>query len=135
MTEAYIGIGSNIGDRKEYIEKAIEMLKESQNIKVDKVSKLYETEPVGGPPQGKYLNGVVRIETDFSPRELLDKLHVIENALGRKRGVKDAPRTIDLDILIYGDINIDEEDFSIPHPRMNERDFVKTPLNDLLNSR
>lgn len=135
MTEVYISVGSNIGDRKRYIEQAIEMLKRSQDIKVDKVSLLYETEPVGGPPQGKFLNGVVRIETDFSPRELLNVLKSIEDALGRIRGVKDGPRTIDLDILTFGDVHVEEEDLIIPHPRMNERDFVKHPLNDLLNAR
>jgi len=134
MTESYIGIGSNLGDRKEYIERAIEMLKESGNIKVEKVSRLYETEAVGGPPQGKFLNGVIKIETDFSPRELLNRLKRIEKELGRIERIKDGPRTIDLDILIYGDLHIEEENLVIPHPRMNERAFVKRPLNDLLNT-
>ena len=135
MIKAYVGIGSNIGDRKKYIESAIEMLRKSRDIKVDRVSPLYETEPVGGPPQGKFLNGVISIETDSSPRELLNKLRLVEDALGRVRGVKNDPRTIDLDILIFGDVHIEEEDLTIPHPRMNERDFVKEPLNDLLNAR
>ena len=118
-----------------YINTAIKRLEESQDIRVDKVSPLYETEPVGGPPQGKFLNGVIRVETDLSPRELLDRLKRIEDTLGRKRDIKNGPRTIDLDILTFGDIHIQEEDLVIPHPRMNERDFVKRPLNDLLNSR
>lgn len=134
MTESYIGIGSNLGDRKGYIERAIEMLKGSGNIKVEKISQLYETEPIGGPPQGKFLNGVIKIETDFSPRELLNRLKRIEKELGRIKRVKDGPRTIDLDILMYGDLHIEEENLVIPHPRMNERDFVKRPLNDLLNA-
>jgi len=135
MIESYIGIGSNLGDRRKYIERAIEMLKRSQKIKVDKVSPLYETEPVGGPPQGKFLNGVIKIETDFSPRELLNRLKEIEDDLGRVRRVKNGPRTIDLDILTYGDKHIEKGDLVIPHPRMNERDFVKDPLNDILNAR
>lgn len=135
MIESYIGIGSNLGDRKKIIESAIEMLKETQDIKVDKVSPLYETEPVGGPPQGKFLNGVVRVETGLSPKELLNSLKRIEDTLGRIREVNNGPRTIDLDILTYGDMHIEEEGLIIPHPRMNERDFVKRPLNDILNTR
>ncbi len=131
MTEAYIGIGSNLGDRKRYVDAAIELLKESPNIKVEKTSPLYETGPVGGPPQGKFLNGVIKIETDLSPRQLLNRLMAIEEDLGRVRKVRNGPRTIDLDILTYGDIHIEEEDLIIPHPRMNERDFVKRPLADL----
>lgn len=123
-----------MGNRKKYIKRAIDMLKNSPDIKVERVSPLYETEPVGGPPQGKFLNGVIRIETDLSPRELLNRLKKIEDTLGRVRKVKDGPRTIDLDILTFGDIHVKEEDLLIPHPRMNERDFVKYPLNDLLNT-
>lgn len=135
MTEAYIGVGSNLGNRREYIERAVRMLKADGRIKVDKVSPLYETDPVGGPPQGKFLNGVIRIETDFSARELLERLMKIEESLGRKRYIKDGPRTIDLDILTYGEEHIEEEGLVIPHPRMNERNFVKRPLSDLVNSR
>ncbi|NQT06736.1 MAG: 2-amino-4-hydroxy-6-hydroxymethyldihydropteridine diphosphokinase [Candidatus Omnitrophica bacterium] len=135
MTVAFIGIGSNLGDRKRYVDTAMELMGNLEKIKVDKVSPLYETEPVGGPAQGMYLNGVVRIETDYSPRELLEKLMDIEITLGRERTVKNGPRTIDLDILTYGDKKIEEKDLIIPHPRMNERDFVKYPLKDLLNSR
>lgn len=134
MTESYIGIGSNMGNRKRYIKRAIDMLKDSKYISVEKVSPLYETEPVGGPPQGKFLNGVIRVKTNYSPRELLNRLRIIEDALGRERKIKNGPRTIDLDILTFGDLCIEEEDLIIPHPRMNERDFVKRPLKDLLNT-
>ena len=135
MTEVYIGIGSNLGDRKGYIESAINMLKDTRDIKVNSVSKLYETDPVGGPPQGRFLNGVIKVETDLSARDLLDRLKTIEDTLGRKREIKDGPRTIDLDILTFGDLHIEEEDLVIPHPRMNEREFVKRPLDDLLKGR
>ena len=131
MTEVYIGVGSNLGDRRRYIEDAIGLLRRSEHIRVDKVSPLYETDPVGGPPQGKFLNGAIRIETDLSARELLNRLAEIEKALGREREVADGPRTIDLDILTYGDARIDEPGLIIPHPRMHERDFVKRPLEDL----
>lgn len=135
MTEAYIGIGSNIGNRRRYIDSAMELLRESEGIEVDEVSDFYETDPVGGPPQGRYLNGVVKIRTSLSPRELLIKLQAIEGSLGRKRVVKDGPRTIDLDILTYGDAKVEEKGLIIPHPRMHEREFVKRPLADLLSGR
>lgn len=132
MTEVFVGVGSNLGDRKRYIESAIEILRQSQNIEVEMVSPLYETEPVGGPPQGRFLNGAIKIKTDFSPRELLKNLQAIEESLGKRRDVKNGPRTIDLDILTFGNMHIEEEDLIVPHPRMHERDFVKRPLNDLL---
>lgn len=134
MADAYIGIGSNLGDRKRYIDTAIDMLKRTPNIEVKKVSPLYETDPVGGPPQGRFLNGVIKIETDFTPEELLEKLHEIEERFGRIREVRNGPRTMDLDILTYGNVKIDRRDLTIPHPRMDERDFVKRPLRDLLSS-
>ncbi|MDO8603074.1 MAG: 2-amino-4-hydroxy-6-hydroxymethyldihydropteridine diphosphokinase, partial [Candidatus Omnitrophota bacterium] len=102
----YIGIGSNLGDRAKYIENAIEKLKETKGIKVKRVSSIYETEPMGGPKQGKYLNGVIEIETQLEPREFMAKLQSIEKQLGRIRTVENAPRTIDLDILLYGDKKI-----------------------------
>ncbi len=127
----YIGIGSNLGDRAKYIENAIEKLKETKGIEVKKVSSIYETEPMGGPKQGKYLNGTIEIETLFEPRELMVKLQRIEKQLGRIRTVKNASRTIDLDILLYGDKKIDEPGLKIPHPRMWERDFVMKPLKEI----
>ena len=127
----YIGIGSNLGDRRMNIETAIQTLRRTKGIKVGRVSRIYETEPVGGPPQSKYLNGAIEIETDLKPRRLLSELQKIEEDLGRKRTVKDGPRTIDLDILMCGDIEIDEPDLKIPHPKMKERDFVLKPLKDL----
>ena len=132
MTEAYIGIGSNLGDRRFYIDRAVEMLRRSEHIMVEEVSPIYETGPVGGPPQGKFLNGAMKIRTDLSCRELLGLLNSIEDTLGRKRDIRNGPRIIDLDILTYGNACIQEDDLIVPHPRMNERDFVMRPLRDIL---
>ena len=131
MTEAYIGVGSNLGDREKNITSAIKALEASEGICISKVSQIYETDPVGGPPQDKYLNGVMKIETGLSARELLKRLLNIEDSLGRQRLVKNGPRTIDLDILTFGDLHIEEEGLVIPHPRMNERDIVKIPMAEL----
>ncbi|MBU1148356.1 MAG: 2-amino-4-hydroxy-6-hydroxymethyldihydropteridine diphosphokinase [Candidatus Omnitrophica bacterium] len=130
----YIGIGSNLGNRRKNIDAAIEKLRQVNEIEVKKVSSVYETEPVGGPKQPDYLNAVIEIETMFGPRKLLAVLHEIEDHLGRKRSVKDGSRTIDLDILTYGDEKINEPDLKIPHPRMNEREFVQLPLRELLKT-
>ncbi|PIV39841.1 MAG: 2-amino-4-hydroxy-6-hydroxymethyldihydropteridine diphosphokinase [Candidatus Omnitrophica bacterium CG02_land_8_20_14_3_00__42_8] len=127
----YIGVGSNLGDRKKHIEDAIEKLKNIEGVEVKRVSSIYETEPVGGPKQGKYLNGAIEIETGLGPREFLGKLQDIEKELGRKKTVKNGPRTIDLDILLYGDNKIDEPDLKIPHPNMREREFVMKPLKEI----
>jgi 2-amino-4-hydroxy-6-hydroxymethyldihydropteridine diphosphokinase len=129
----YIGIGSNLGDREDYIDRAIQELKGSKNIQVKKVSKIYETEPVGGPEQEKYLNGVIEIETVLAPKALLRILQAIERKLGRKRMVKNGPRTIDLDILLYGDKKIEMSGLKIPHPRMHEREFVMRPLKEIVD--
>ena len=131
----YIGIGSNLGDRRKNIDAAIEKLRQVNEVEVKKVSSIYETEPVGGPKQPDYLNAVMEIETTLGPRKLLAVLHEIEDHLGRKRSVKDGPRTIDLDMLTYGDEKIDEPDLKIPHPRMNEREFVLKPLGDICKNR
>jgi 2-amino-4-hydroxy-6-hydroxymethyldihydropteridine diphosphokinase len=129
----YIGIGSNLGNREKHVEDAVKKLKNIKSVKIRKISSIRETEPVGGPKQGKYLNGVIEIETELKPRELLLRLQSIEDQLGRKRTVKDGPRTIDLDILLYGDSNIDEPGLKIPHPRMAEREFVMKPLEEICN--
>lgn len=131
MKIAYLGIGSNLGNRSKHIELAIERLKEIPQIIVEKVSTIYETDPVGGPPQGKFLNGVIKIKTDLSPQELLKRLNEIEGCLGRVRTVTFGPRAIDLDILTYGDFEINEENLTIPHPRMNEREFVLKGLREI----
>lgn len=128
---AYIGLGSNLGDREKNIAKAINLLKQVKRIKVRKVSSLHETEPEGCKEQNKFLNGALELETSLSPRELLRVLQGIERKLGRKRVIKWGPRTIDLDILLYGDLKIDEENLKIPHPQMEKRDFVLIPLEEI----
>lgn len=131
MTICYIGIGSNLGDRRGFIDKAIAALQAGSDIKLTRSSSIYETEPVGDIPQGKFLNAVLEIETTLEPRELLKRLNGIEEALGRKRGVKNAPRQIDLDILYYGSRVVRDEDLIIPHPRIGEREFVLRGLREL----
>lgn len=131
MDICYLGIGSNIGKREEYIERAIAMLRDAEGIEVRRISSIYETEPVGDVPQGKFLNGVVEIATGIPPRALLRTLNDIEARLGRVRSVAGGPRTIDLDILYYGKRTVDEPGLRIPHPRIEEREFVLRGLREL----
>jgi len=131
MTICYIGIGSNLGERQLYIDRALEELKKAKGITLKRVSSIYETEPVSEIPQGKFLNGVLEIETDLNAESLLEELNRIENKLGRKRTVKNGPRTIDLDILYYGDEVINEKDIVVPHPRISQREFVLKGLREL----
>ncbi|MEW6075222.1 MAG: 2-amino-4-hydroxy-6-hydroxymethyldihydropteridine diphosphokinase [Candidatus Omnitrophota bacterium] len=131
MVTSFIGIGSNIGDRRRYITAAIRQLKTLPATRVSKMSEIMETMPEKGPAQGNYLNCVVQIETDLFPYQLLQALQKIEISLGRFRTVKNAPRTIDLDILLYADATIHEEGLCIPHPRMLEREFVLVPLKEI----
>ena len=131
MTTCYIGIGSNLGDRQQNIAKAIERLMEIKGVSFKRSSSIYETEAVSDIPQGRFLNGVLEIETSLEPKVLLNELNKIEKALDRKRSVKDAPRTIDLDILYYGDRKVDDKDLVIPHPRIHEREFVLKGLREL----
>ncbi len=131
MVTCYIGIGSNLGNRHKYIDEAIRALRDNKRVEVRRASSIYETEPVSNIPQGKFLNGVVEIDTDLDPGGLMKVLNNIEKTLGRVRTVKNAPRIIDLDILYYGDENINEETFIIPHPRINEREFVLKGLREL----
>ena len=129
--DVFIGVGSNLGDRKQNIEKAIDYLKTNPAIIIDKISSIIETEPVGGPSQAKFLNAVIKIKTDLSPQEVFFILRDIENKLERKRYIKNGPRTMDLDMLLYEDKIIDEPDLQIPHPRMLEREFVIRPLLEI----
>jgi len=130
MATAFLGIGSNLGDREQNIEKAIKCLSITEGITVSKVSSLKETKPqdAAGPD---YLNGVIRIETLMAPCDLLATLQECEARLGRKRPYKNAPRIIDLDILLYDEQIIDEPELKIPHPKMFERDFVIGPLLEI----
>jgi 2-amino-4-hydroxy-6-hydroxymethyldihydropteridine diphosphokinase len=127
MTRAYVGLGANLGDREATIRSAIDLLPD-----VVAVSTLIETDPVGYLDQPRFLNGVAALETGLSPRELLGRLLDVERELGRTRdGPRFGPRTIDLDLLLYGDAVIDEPGLTLPHPRMHERRFVLEPLAEL----
>ena len=132
LQTVFIGLDSNLGDRRRYIEKAIAELKRSGGIEVVKVSKLYETEPAGGPPQGKYLDGVAEIMTTLTPRALLAILKEIEKKVGRTPSdIRWGPREIDLDILLFGDLAVDEPDLKIPHPLLHLRDFMLEPICEI----
>ena len=133
MVICYLGLGSNLGDRRRQIKLAIQKLKNLQNTKVLKVSRLYATLPVGGPAgQGKFLNGVLKIKTAIPPLALLKKIQQIEKELGRTREVRWGPRTIDLDILFYGNQVIQHQNLRIPHPEIFKRPFVTQPLLEVL---
>ena len=126
MTVAYVGLGANLGDRDATIRAAIAEL---PGVVV--VSTLRETDPVGVTDQPRFLNGVAALETELPPRELLDRLLAVERGLGRERRERWGPRTIDLDLLLYGDEVIDEDGLTIPHPRLHERRFVLEPLAEI----
>ena len=129
--KVYLSLGSNIGNRQEYIESAIELVGKRERIKILKKSGLYETSPVGYVEQDLFLNAVIKIETDFSEREILKIINKIENELDRKREIRWGPRTIDIDILIFSDKKIDEMDLIIPHKEMLNRLFVLVPLIEI----
>lgn len=131
-TRACIALGSNLGDRAANLERGVEGLRDASGVRVCTVSPVYETEPVGGPPQGPYLNGAVALETTLSPESLLELLQALEARAGRSRGrERDAPRTLDMDLLLYGQEKRDSPDLVVPHPRMHERAFVLVPLADI----
>lgn len=131
MNIAYLSLGSNLGDREENLKKAVDRLDKAEGIVVKKVSPLYETQPVGYVEQGMFLNIAVEIETNLDPYGLLKCIDFIEHDLKRERTIRWGPRTIDIDILIYGDIKINDDLLQIPHPRMWERAFVLIPLCDV----
>ena len=129
--KVYLSLGSNIGNRQEYIESAIELVGKREGIKILKKSGLYETSPVGYVEQDLFLNAVIKIKTDFSEREILKIINKIENELDRKREIRWGPRTIDIDILILSDKKINETDLIIPHKEMFNRLFVLVPLIEI----
>ena len=130
MPIVYLGLGSNLGDRRQNIQKALELLKEN-GVHLLKQSSVIETEPIGGPPQGKFLNAVIEVETQLSPQDLLTELKAIEKILGRVKTVHHGPRPIDIDILVYENIKIKTPKLTIPHPYMIEREFVMKPLREI----
>lgn len=131
MVKAYLGLGSNIGDRAHQLQQAIRIIDQYQYIDVTSISPIYETEPVGYTDQPQFLNLCIEIETTLNPQELLKRCLETEEALHRVRKIRWGPRTLDVDILLYGNEIIEEDNLIIPHPRMTERAFVLIPLNDI----
>jgi len=130
MVTAYVALGSNQGDRRAHLRSAVAGLPG-----VQRVSGIYETDPVGGPAQEPFLNCVVELETSLGPHELLARCQQLEEAADRVRDVRWGPRTLDIDILLYDDVEVATHDLHIPHPRMAERRFVLRPLADLAPDR
>ncbi len=131
---ALIALGSNLGDRRRTLEEALRLLGRTQGVKVLQASGFHETRPVAGPPgQGDFLNAAAEIRTSLTPKQLLAVLNGIETRLGRDRAKEQrwGPRTCDLDILMIGELVLDESDLTVPHPRMHERRFVLEPLSEI----
>jgi 2-amino-4-hydroxy-6-hydroxymethyldihydropteridine diphosphokinase len=132
MPNVYIGLGANLGDREATIRQALDLLAAEGDVEVVAVSSLRETDPVGYEDQPRFLNGAAALRTELAPRQLLERLQALERRLGRDRsGPRFGPRTIDLDLLLYGSAEIDEPGLQIPHPRLQERRFVLEPLAEL----
>jgi 2-amino-4-hydroxy-6-hydroxymethyldihydropteridine diphosphokinase len=129
MATVYLGLGSNLGDRKQNLSQALGLL--STHVMIDKVSSIYETEPVGYGEQSLFLNAVCRISTDLNPGQLLSLAKIIEAKLGRKPGFPNAPRPIDIDILFYNDDILTTKELTVPHLRLAERAFVLVPLAEI----
>jgi 2-amino-4-hydroxy-6-hydroxymethyldihydropteridine diphosphokinase len=125
---AFLGLGSNLGDRLVYLQLGVDRLDAERRVRVDDVSSVYETAPVGGPPQDPYLNVAVRVATTASPRGLLRACHRVEQAAARVRTVRWGPRTLDVDVLLYDDRQISTRRLVVPHPRLVERPFALIPL-------
>jgi 2-amino-4-hydroxy-6-hydroxymethyldihydropteridine diphosphokinase len=132
MTIAYVGLGANLGDREAMLRSALEQLRTEPGMRVTAVSAFRDTAPVGVVGRPRFLNAAAAVETELGARELLDRLLGIERRLGRTReGPRFGPRTIDLDLLLYGDERIDEPGLHVPHPRLHERLFALEPLTEL----
>jgi 2-amino-4-hydroxy-6-hydroxymethyldihydropteridine diphosphokinase len=132
MTVAFVGIGSNVGERRSFCRRAVDALAGSEGVEVEAVSSLYETSPVGGPPQRSFVNLVARLHTTLEPQLLLDACRAIERRLGREPSdIRWGPRVVDIDILTYGDEKVVEPGLEIPHPRMTQRRFVLVPLLEI----
>ena len=133
MTRAYVGLGSNLGDREQTLRRALELLAEDPAIDVVAVSSFRETEPWGYADQPRFVNAAAAVDTSLSARALLERLLVVESALGRTRGEgpRYGPRAIDLDLLLYGEERLEEPGLTLPHPRLHERAFVLEPLAEL----
>lgn len=134
MVRTYIGLGSNLNDPMDQIQRALIALQNLPNTKFVKASKLYETKPLGPQNQPNFINAVAELETNLSPEELLTELQAIEQQQGRKRtDERWGPRTLDLDIILYGDLVLNTPTLTIPHPGLPEREFWLVPLRELLS--
>jgi 2-amino-4-hydroxy-6-hydroxymethyldihydropteridine diphosphokinase len=132
LTRAYVGLGANLGQREGTIRRALQLLGAEEGVQIVAVSQLRETDPVGVVEQPRFLNGVAAVDTSLSARGLLDALLRVEGTLGRVRdGSRWGPRTIDLDLLLFGAEVVDEPDLRVPHPRLHERGFALEPLAEL----
>ena len=131
MTVAFVGIGSNLEDPRAHVLRALDELAELPGTRVTARSSLYRTAPIGHAAQPDFINAVAAVDTQLSPDALLRELQAIESRHRRKRSFPNAPRTLDLDLLLYGDARIDEPGLSVPHPRMHERAFVLQPLLEI----
>ena len=131
--EAYLGLGSNLGDRLATLQRAVDLLAADPGITVRRTSRVWETDPVGGPEQPDFLNIVAEIDTDLEPLDLLTAVNRVESELGRVRDVRWGPRTVDIDILLIDDLTIADDRLTVPHPRMHERAFVLMPLLELID--
>ena len=131
MTRAYVGLGANLGPREVTLLRAADLLAAADGVEVVAVSQLRETDPVGVVEQPPFLNGAIALDTSLSPRAVLELLLEIEEELGRVRGERWGPRTVDLDLLVYGDKRVDEDGLHVPHPRLHERRFALEPLAEL----
>jgi len=131
MTVVYIALGTNLEPREEHLEKALQLFRDSPDVQVKQVSSIYESTPVGYLDQPDFLNLVFEAETELSCLALLDACQSVENELGRIRTIRFGPRTLDADIILFGDTVIDEERVTVPHPRMQERTFVLLPMEEL----
>ena len=129
--QAFLSLGSNLGDRLATLQQAVDLLDAEPGIVVVASSRVWETDPVGGPEQPDYLNAVISVDTSSEPQDLLAACHRVEAALGRVRDIRWGPRTVDVDILTIDAMSVDEDDLTVPHPRMTERAFVLLPLLEL----
>jgi 2-amino-4-hydroxy-6-hydroxymethyldihydropteridine diphosphokinase len=130
--EAFLGLGSNVGDRLATLQRAIDLLAAEPGINVQRTSRIWEADPVGGPEQPDFLNVVAEIRTTLEPLKLLEAVGRVEATLGRTRDIRWGPRTIDIDILLIDDLTIDDDRLTVPHPRMHQRAFVVMPLLELI---
>ena len=135
MSRAYLALGSNLGDRLAYLQLAVDEVAAAEGVDIVAVSRVYETAPVGGPPQDAFMNAVIAIDTELDPHALLEFAQRIERDAQRVRAERWGPRTLDVDVLLYDDVGLDDPALTLPHPRMWERGFVLAPLRDVAPAR